>query len=152
MCAVDATDLSRASCAPRVAVPTRRRTPHLSGLTINWPTSSTVVVGAHGDIDATNADAMAEYALGHATNFRGLILDLSGVDFFGTEGFLAVHRVAVGCARAGTPWSFVPGAAVTRLMRIGDPQGLLPAAETLDTALATLQHQITVYRSSSRAP
>jgi hypothetical protein len=124
----------------------------LTGLTINWPTSSAVVVGVYGDIDATNADAMAEYALGHAMSGRGLILDLSWVDFFGTEGFLAVHRVSVGCARAGTPWSLVPGAAVARFLRIGDPQGSLPAAETLDAALATVQHEITVHHSSSCAP
>jgi hypothetical protein len=138
--------------SPGASVPSLRRTPHIAGLTSSWPTSSTVVVGAYGEIDANNADMMTEYALGHAMSNRGLILDLSGVDFFGTEAFLAVHRVSVGCARARIAWSLVPGAAVSRLLRICDPQVSLPATETLDAALAAVQHQIAVHHGSSRAP
>ena len=82
----------------------------------------------HGDIDVTNAAAMTEYTLGHATRSRGLILDLSGLDFSKTEGFSALHRAAVGCARTGRAWSLVPGAAVSRLLRIGDLLGSLPPA------------------------
>jgi anti-anti-sigma factor len=109
-----------------------------------------VVVRAYGGIDATNAHTMTDYALGHATSDRGLIVDLCGVDFFGTEGFSALHRVAVGCARDDTAWALVPGAAVSRLLRICDPHGLLPAADTLAAALAIVQDQITVRRGSQR--
>jgi anti-anti-sigma regulatory factor len=124
----------------------------MAGLASSWPTSSVVVVGAYGDIDETNAGTMTEYALGHAMSGRGLILDLSGLDFCGTEGFSSLHRVAVGCARTGTAWSLVPGVAVSRLLRICDPWGSLPAADTVDAALATVQDQINVHHSSSRAP
>ncbi len=72
---------------------------------------------------------------------RGLILDLRGLDFFGTEGFSALHRVSVCCARAGIGWAVVPGEAVCRVLRIGDPQGLLPAAGTVAAAMATFGDQ-----------
>jgi DNA-binding transcriptional LysR family regulator len=106
----------------------------------------------HGDIDVTNAAAMTEYTLGHAIRSRGLILDLSGLDFSKTEGFSAPHRAAVGCARTGRAWSLVPGAAVSPLLRIGDLLGSLPARDTVDVALATVQEKISVHHCWSRAP
>jgi anti-anti-sigma factor len=96
------------------------------------------VISARAHIDASNADTLTEYILGHLTGCRGLIIDLSGVDFFGTEGFSALHRVSVCCARAGIAWAVVPSDAVTRVLRIGDPQGLLPTAEA---AMALIQDQ-----------
>jgi anti-anti-sigma factor len=103
--------------------------------------SSISVVMAHGGIDASNADTLTEYTLGHLTRCRGLILDLRDLDFFGTEGFSALHRVSVCCARAGIGWAVVPGEAVFRVLRIGDPQGMLPAASTLEAAMAIAQGQ-----------
>jgi anti-anti-sigma factor len=99
------------------------------------------VISAHGDIDASNADTLTEYALGHLMGCRGLILDLRGLDFFGTEGFAALHRVSVCCARARMGWAVVPGEAVSRMLRIGDPQGLLPAAGTVEAAVTTFGDQ-----------
>ena len=103
--------------------------------------SSEAVISAHGDIDASNADTLTEYTLGHLMGCRGLILDLRGLDFFGTEGFSALHRVSVCCARAGIGWAVVPGEAVYRVLRICDPQGLLPAAGTVEAAMTTFGDQ-----------
>ena len=103
--------------------------------------SSVAVISAHGHIDASNADTLTEYTLGHLMGCRGLILDLRGLDFFGTEGFSALHRVSVCCARAGTGWAVVPGEAVSRVLRIVDPQGLLPAASRVEAAVAIVQDQ-----------
>jgi anti-anti-sigma factor len=104
--------------------------------------SSVAVISAHGDLDASNVSDVTEYTLGHVTGCRGLILDLRGLNFFATEGFPALHRVAVCCARAGIGWAVVPGAAVSRVLAICDPQALLPAAETVDAALATVHNQL----------
>ena len=101
--------------------------------------SSVAVISAHGGIDASNADTLTEYTLGHLMRCRGLILDLRDLDFFGTEGFSALHRVSVCCARAGIGWAVVSGDAVSRVLRIGDPEGLLPAASTVEAAMANVQ-------------
>jgi anti-anti-sigma factor len=97
------------------------------------------IVSAYGDIDATNASTLTDYAPVNAARCRGLILDLSGLEFFGTEGFSALHRVSVRCARTGIGWVVVPGAAVSRLLRICDPHGSLPTVHTVGAALANLQ-------------
>jgi anti-anti-sigma factor len=103
--------------------------------------SSVAVISAHGHVDASNADTMTEYTLGHLMRCRGLILDLRGLDFFGTEGFSALHRVSVCCARAGIAWAVVSGEAVSRVLRIGDPQGLLPTTRTVEAAMVIIQDQ-----------
>jgi anti-anti-sigma factor len=104
--------------------------------------SSVAIVSASGDIDGSNASTLTEYALASAVRCRGLILDLSDVEFFGTDGFSALHRVAVRCAHAEIEWMVVPGAAVSRLLRICDPHGSLPTVNTVGPALANLQDQL----------
>jgi anti-anti-sigma factor len=100
---------------------------------------SIAVISARGHIDASNADTLTDYTVGHLMGCRGLILDLRDLDFFGTEGFSALHRVAVHCAHAGRGWAVVPGEAVTQVLRIGDPHGLLPTASTVEAAIPTVQ-------------
>lgn len=106
-------------------------------------TTSTEIVSAHGDIDATNADAFTEYALGDATGRRAMILDLRGVHFMGIEGFSALHRISVSCAAADTHWAMVPGPAVSRVLAICDPEGLLPCAGTMKAAERAFETSLT---------
>ena len=114
---------------------------HATRFDTRWTMSSVAIVSAYGDIDGTNASTLTDYALVNVVHCRGLILDLSGLEFFGADGFSALHRVAVRCARAGIGWVMVPGAVVSRLLRICDPHGSLPAVDTVDAALANLQEQ-----------
>jgi hypothetical protein len=114
---------------------------HAARFRTRWTMSSVAIVSAYGDIDGSNASTLTDYAVVHAVRCRGLILDLCDLKFFGTEGFLALHRVSVRCARAEIGWMVVPGAAVSRLLRTCDPYGSLPAAETVAVALANLQDQ-----------
>jgi anti-anti-sigma factor len=104
-------------------------------------TSAAAIVSACGDIDGSNACAFTDYASVSALRCRGLVLDLSGLQFFGAEGFSALHRISVRCARADIRWMLVPGAAVSRLLRMCDPDGSLPAADTVSAALANLREQ-----------
>jgi anti-anti-sigma factor len=116
--------------------PWERHTTRLANHRLRSPVA---VICARGHIDASNADTLTEYTLGHLMQCRGLILDLRDLNFFGTEGFSALHRVSVCCAHAGIGWAIVPSEAVSRVLRIGDPQGLLPAASTVEAATATIQ-------------
>lgn len=52
-----------------------------------WLTMTAEIVTAHGHIDATNADALTEYALGAPISRRELIPDLRGLGFCAAEGF-----------------------------------------------------------------
>jgi anti-anti-sigma factor len=109
----------------------------LARLDTHWMTSSVAIVSAHGDIDKTNAHTLTEYSLADLVRCRGLILDLTRLEFFGAAGFSALHRISVSCARAGIGWALVPGAAVSLVLRICDPDGLLPAVNTVSAALAS---------------
>ena len=111
----------------------------LARLDTQWVKSSVVIVSAHGDIDSMNAHTLTEYALARLVRCRGLILDLTRLKFFGAAGFSALHRISVSCARAGIEWALVPGAAVSLMLRICDPDGLLPAADTVSAVLARLR-------------
>ena len=99
--------------------------------------SSVIVISADGDIDAANAATLREYPLRCGGDCRGLILDLRGVEFFGTEGFSALRGLFVCCLGSGTGWAVVPGAVVTRVLQICDPQGSLPITRTVEAAAAT---------------
>jgi anti-anti-sigma factor len=114
---------------------------HAARFNTRWTMSSVAIVSAYGDIDASNSSTFTDHALANAVRCRGLILDLCGLEFFGTEGFSALHRVAVHCARAGIGWMVVPGAAVSRVLRICDPHGSLPTVGSVGAALANLQDQ-----------
>jgi anti-anti-sigma factor len=130
---------SHSSAPPGDVIFSAPETSQLARLDTHWMKSSVAIVSAHGNIDTTNAHTLTEYSLAGVVRCRGLILDLTCLEFFGAAGFPALHRISVCCARSGIDWALVPGAAVSLLLRIFDPDGLLPAADTVSAALASLQ-------------
>jgi anti-anti-sigma factor len=99
----------------------------------------TEVVTAHGELDAANAQDFVDYALRHHADMDGLILDLSGVSFFGTAAFSALHTLNVRCAGVGVAWVLLPSTAVARLLRICDPDATLPICDSIDSGLSVLR-------------
>ncbi len=116
-----------------------RRESHAASFATRWLQPSVAVITAHGELDASNAQELVDYALRDAERTKRLALDLSGVDFFGTAGFSALHTLNVRCAGAAVEWVLVPSTAVSRLLRICDPDSTLPIAATMPAALSMLQ-------------
>ena len=112
---------------------------HMAHFASRWLQPNTAVITAHGEIDAANAQELVDYALRHGDRIDRLVLDMSGVDFFGTSGFSALHTLNVRCAGESIEWASVPSAAVTRLLRICDPDSILPFYSGVDTALSAVQ-------------
>ncbi len=129
----------RSSTLPGDAISSKPGKGQSARLDTRWTTSSVVIVSAHGDIDSMTAHTLTEYSLAHLVHCRGLILDLTRLEFFGAAGFFALHRISVSCAGAGIAWAFVPGAAVSLVLRICDPDGLLPSADTVIAVMARLK-------------
>jgi len=100
---------------------------------------SVSVITARGDLDASNSQDFVDYALRDADGTERLALDLTGLEFFGTAGFSALHTLNVRCAAAGVEWVLVPSNAVSRLMKICDPDSTLPVAATMPAGLARLR-------------
>ncbi|AQT81271.1 sulfate transporter [Mycolicibacterium litorale] len=111
---------------------------HTARFTTHWPDTGVGIVTAHGELDASNAAAFADHVVECAGEGVRLVLDLSGLDFFGTAGFSALHTVNVRCANSATRWALVTGEAVDRLLRVCDPDHALPVAESVPAAVALL--------------
>jgi anti-anti-sigma factor len=112
---------------------------HTAHFATRWLQPSLAVITTHGELDAANAQPFVDYALRHAAHIDRLVLDLTGVDFFGTAGFSALHTLNVRCAAEKIEWALAPSAAVTRLLRICDPDSALPICTGVDTALSAVQ-------------
>jgi anti-anti-sigma factor len=127
------------STAISASRPVDRAQSHTATFTTRWLPPSVAVVTARGELDASNAQDLVDYALRHTEQAKRLALDLSEIEFFGTAGFSALHTLNVRCAGAGVEWVLVPSPAVSRLLRICDPDSALPLASRLPAALAQLR-------------
>ena len=112
---------------------------HTAHFATRWLRPSMAVITAHGELDAANAQQFVDYALRNSAHIDRLVLDLTGVEFFGTAGFSALHSVNVRCACEKIEWALAPSSAVTRLLRICDPDSALPICTSVDTALSAVQ-------------
>jgi anti-anti-sigma factor len=103
-------------------------------------TSERMLVAVSGEVDATNHHALGRFIARHIRVSKQLILDLSGVDFFGSQGFTALYYVNVECARRDVDWLIAAGRTVLRILRICDPDAELPLVDDVDAALDRLDH------------
>ena len=118
--------------------PIERVDTHAAHFATQWLQPDTAVITAHGEIDAANSQEFVDYALRHGDRISRLVLDMSGVKFFGTSGFSALHTLNVRCAGDAIEWASVPSAAVARLLRICDPDSTLPFYGGVETALSAV--------------
>jgi anti-anti-sigma factor len=103
-------------------------------------TDARMLISVKGDVDATNRQALGRFVQRHTRVSKQLILDLSGVNFFGSQGFTALYYVSVQCARRDVDWMIVGSRTVLRILRICDPDGELPVVGDLSAALTRLDH------------
>lgn len=111
---------------------------HTARFTTHWPDEAVGIITAEGELDASNAAAFADHVDECAGEGTHLILDLSALDFFGTAGFSALHTINVRCANSATRWALVAGDAVSRLLRVCDPDHALPIADSVPEAITLL--------------
>ncbi|WP_082134003.1 STAS domain-containing protein [Mycolicibacter heraklionensis] len=100
---------------------------------------SGAVISVGGELDASNADQLAEHVQRCAGYCEWLILDLNDLEFIGTAGFSALKTIADRCAETMVYCTTVPGVAVARLLRICDPTNALPTTSSVADALAGVQ-------------
>ena len=91
--------------------------------------ASGTLVTVDGELDAANADQLASYVQRNVSRTKRVILDLRGLEFIGTAGFTALLRINVSCSAAQVRWAIAPSPAVSRLLRVCDPDGTLPVTE-----------------------
>jgi hypothetical protein len=132
---------TRPALSLKPCVDTHRAHPavaHTLRLEYSWHTPSTVVISAHGYIDASNANDLIVFVRHASGPYGGLVLDLRGVTFFGTEGLSSLRLINQ--AHPPVPLlAVVPGPAVVRLLKLGAPGPTMPIAEDLEAALVCVQ-------------
>ncbi|OBA63472.1 sulfate transporter [Mycobacterium sp. 1100029.7] len=99
-----------------------------------WSSVGTVIT-VDGELDAANSDQLAIYVQRNARRTTRVILDLRRLEFIGTAGFSALHRINVVCSGAQLSWAMVASPAVERLLRVCDPDGTLPVTSALEEPL-----------------
>jgi len=114
---------------------------HTAQFEINWPEKTTAVVAVRGELDAANGAQFVEFALSNSEDTDRLVIDLSGLTFFATAGFTAMHTLNVQCVGEEIRWALVPSAAVVRLLRICDPDSALPICSDVADALTTVHNE-----------
>jgi anti-anti-sigma regulatory factor len=107
--------------------------------TVRNPSPTLSVVAVSGVIDALNGRDLGRFAERHTGMSNQLIVDLGAVEFFGTQGFTALHYISVNCTRLDVDWVIVAGAEVRRLLRICDPEGELPLVDSCAAAHTRLE-------------
>ena len=100
--------------------------------------SSIVLITVTGEVDAANALELSKYAEAPLDTVSRLIVDLRGLTFFGTQGFSILHRINVMCSRHAVNWVVLAGSEVDRVLQICDPDGGLPVADTLESAISAV--------------
>jgi anti-anti-sigma factor len=87
-------------------------------LATDWRDFDLAVISIAGEIDATNTRNLLDYTLGKVLLCRRLILDLSAVAFFASDGYWTLQTLRSRCALADVELSVVPGSYVARVLRI----------------------------------
>jgi anti-anti-sigma factor len=100
------------------------------------PDPLATLITAHGELDAANANHLTVFVERCVRDSSQVIVDLSDLNFFGTAGFSALHRINVVCSGAGVPWVLVSGRAADRVLRICDPDNTLPTTSVLPESVS----------------
>lgn len=96
------------------------------------------VVTISGDLDASSVGQLSHQVRATLSYGSALILDFSRVDFVGVAGFNEILAIGDQCAEKNLPWTLVSSRAVQVMLRLGDPDRRLPAADSLAAALLRL--------------
>lgn len=114
---------------------------HTARFATSWPKAATAIVAGHGELDAANGIKFVDYALRHSATTQWLVIDFSGLTFFSTAGFSALHTLNVQCVGHDIRWALVPGEAVKRILRICDPDSALPISLDVPAALTDVEQE-----------
>jgi anti-anti-sigma factor len=103
--------------------------------------SSVTVIAVLGEVDASSSRDVTACVVTLLKGCKQLLLDLSAVQFLAIQAFSTLHEINLECAQRRIPWTLVPSAEVSRVLRLCDVTGTLPVAATATGGLNTLHHE-----------
>jgi anti-anti-sigma factor len=93
------------------------------------------LISISGDIDASNVGEVSHRASEVAADCDALIVDLAEVDFLGFDGLRRLFALNMHCALTGKTWALIASRAVRHVLRLADPDRLLPVVGSATEAL-----------------
>ena len=120
--------------APMASAGDQQPTSDGVGLSSEWRRGA-MVVRVSGEVDASNVHHLTGLLRRSDGDARPLVLDLTRVDFFAAHCTRILFELAEERRHLHANWALVPGRVVARLLRVSDPEGLLPTADSADQAL-----------------
>lgn len=88
--------------------------------------SKRVTVQANGEVDASNAKQFSDAVCQAAFGAAAVSVDLTDIGFMALDGVAALHAINAYMMQSGASWCVNPGDAVARVLRLCDPEGLIP--------------------------
>lgn len=85
-------------------------------------------VAVAGEVDAANAKHFAHAVREAAGASRSVVVDLTDVPFMAFDGASALYAISAHFSREDVDWCVVGSPAVTRVLQLCDPEGLIPRA------------------------
>jgi len=113
----DSRSFSVASTALTVACRTRGR---------GRDKEATVAIA--GEVDAANAKHFAHTVRDAVGTSRAVVVDLTGVAFMAFDGASALYALSAHFSREDVTWCVVSSPAVSRVLHLCDPEGIIPQA------------------------
>ncbi len=98
----------------------------------------TTVIAVSGEIDASNADFTATVLHGFAEWNGEVVIDLTELDFIGTQGLRLLVQLNERCQRENMALAVVPNRMLRRLMQLIDIGSDLPVAQSVDDAVLSV--------------
>lgn len=83
-----------------------------------WRDIDLAVITVTGEIDAANASEVLDYTLSKVLLCRRMVLDLTGVGFFASDGYWMLKTLQCRCVLADITFTMLSGARVSRTLRI----------------------------------
>ncbi|WP_019812021.1 STAS domain-containing protein [Saccharomonospora halophila] len=105
---------------------------------IEGPVGGTAVVRVSGEVDLAGAPLLRRCLDDVPDGVRGVVLDLSGVVFFGAAGLSALGHVSTTAARRGVRRALVCPSVVLRPMRMTGLDVGMPVCADLAEALTVI--------------
>jgi anti-anti-sigma factor len=92
------------------------------------------IVKISGDVDVNNVEQVTDHAVCSALAGNLLLLDMTGVDFFGAPGLSMLVTIEDISCSSGLPWALVTSPAVERVLYLSGQAGALPIASSVCAA------------------
>jgi anti-anti-sigma factor len=93
------------------------------------------VVNISGEIDVSNVEQVTNFAVCSVAADDALLLDMTGVTFFGAQGISMLVTIEDICSQGELPWALVTSPAVERVLYLSGQATVLPVATSVHAAM-----------------